>query len=788
MRSDREAKNELVTIPYPIKSNRYSIFWWNRNYQYCYEENEAILLQRIQAEYKALPETSKREDYFGLVDEKQWHDMWHCKKPTTTPARMGIEARSFTLPSREAKDAKRYPLWNYADSMARQVANWQGERIKSQDLDLMNDPAMLVFEELKYWLFDELSQKECKIEDRDYIARRQSYIKNLIHLLPGFGPDRVYLHEIQKNLEQASKIVFSCVANKELPHLLSDLISSEKSLESAMGTYLHFLLIDEDVAENFSPDFIQEGRRNCGLSPVCKIYKKADELMQLDQKQESVVEGFQETNKFYQLEKISENNIETRVQVKLKSSVLDGIKFASFVKEQDKNKYLEALATLESLVNVRSVLEKFQNILPQIGTYMFAVNYLENVDLLATNYINLVNKAKFLLNGLIVAADEGLDEVLSQNRYGIKNKFFEKNLRALETRVAEKTTVKVQLESYSKSAIQSMNHYQQEMKKLVTHLNSGEAAHEIEAAMQGVFVDMRQLNLFIPALLSGNNAVIIPKLDIAPPVKAIEPPAVNFEPDYLQHSGAEKRYSNWLQTIIGVSGLAKKMLDSTYQMITSSYHLPSLDHQSKTEAPYALKLITATSDTPLPMNPIKDSNVEPILIGRKAESSFTQPLSMLDKLTVARYVTHYAKKYLFTMPWDRDHVLTSEQITELKANQKVLQELSKTFSLQKNSAAAKSKLFEDQYTFVEKNLLMLTNSYQKTLTMNKVSKAAFSEMNGQLLRIQEIMHTLSAENRAIKKLNVKERRYGFYTSAGRSTIAITKHDVVTHDLQRKFIK
>jgi hypothetical protein len=140
------------------------------------------------------------------------------------------------------------------------------------------------------------------------------------------------------------------------------------------------------------------------------------------------------------------------------------------------------------------------------------------------------------------------------------------------------------------------------------------------------------------------------------------------------------------------------------------------------------------------------------------------------------------------MPWDRDHVLTSEQITELKANQKVLQELSKTFSLQKNSAAAKSKLFEDQYTFVEKNLLMLTNSYQKTLTMNKVSKAAFSEMNGQLLRIQEIMHTLSAENRAIKKLNVKERRYGFYTSAGRSTIAITKHDVVTHDLQRKFIK
>ncbi len=764
MQSHQEVhqENDAIEIPaYPEKSNRYSAYWWNRNFQYCYTDEELLLLQKIREEYKLLlSDTTKHEDYFALMDEKQWNDWWQCKKPAMNPVRHGSELHSFTLPSREAKDIKIYPLWSYADNMARQIANWQGERVKKQNHNVVNDPVMLVLEELKYWFFNELSEKDCKIENIAFITARQSYINKLTYMIPDFGPDKLYLRQIQQNLEEASKMIINCVANKELPHLLSDLISQGKSLEQAVATYLYFLLIDEEVSENFSREYIQ--KEDCKYSPVCKIYKAAQSSV--DYKNEKAIAPYRELNRFYESIKIYENDSETHMQIKLKEEALRNIKFASFVNEENKIKYLETIATLESLANIRHVLEKFQDILPRIGTYMFAINYLEQVDALSSNYISLIHKGKNLINELIIIANKGLNQVLSQaGKSDKKNKLFEKNLRALETKVADKTTIKNQLEIYSKKASDSMNKYQQEMRKLVAHLHSGSAARELEAAMQDVYSEMNHLNLVIPAQLTEGKIAVIPRINAPCSMPEITAP---YTPIYYeQHSGAEQVKPTWLLSGISLLSMAKTMLVTGYNYITyrpspvktTKVHFSepvfkdALHKKLQYEATYSVPSADQAKVDVLLLSQ-KATIYKKTEAGRSTVSRFNQPLSLIDKIYVAKYILHYARKYsFFTLPWNKPRVLTGQEISDLKIKQKKLYSLQKTFDMQKTSAAARSGMFSDQYEFVIKNLAQMENNIHQILKQGWAASSDLSEIKNKLLRVEEIMHKIAIENRWVKQ-------------------------------------
>jgi len=507
-RNDRSSLTKSDQLSYPIKERRYWRTWWNANAQYCYDDDDIALLKRIDSEYQTISDSSKKGDYFSTSDDKRWREWWTCTKPSYNSLLSHFYTESFTLPTRESKDSKAYPLWNYADNMARQIANWQSERVKKQNPDLMNDPVMLIFEELRDWFYNNLAENECKKEVLDQIAKRQSYIKSLIHLIPNFGPDRLRLHEIQHSLEDASRTVRSCIANKELPQLLSDIIISGKSLESTLGTYLHFLLIDEEVADNFSSDYLEGKQRNCQLSPVCKIYRSIQETS-VANVADSTLKKYQAVNRFYDLIKVAEDTDSTHLQLKLKEHLVKTVKFASFATSQDRKNYLEAIAALEALINVRKTLEKFNNVQSRIGTYVFAVNYLDKANSLATHYINLISKTKLLIKGLIKSADDGLNSILGNQENRKQNKYFEKNLRSLETRVAKGTTVTTQLDTFCYNAAESMNKYQQEMKKLVSSVNSGEASREIELAMRDLYQQMNDMNTVLPALLDDSYIKII---------------------------------------------------------------------------------------------------------------------------------------------------------------------------------------------------------------------------------------------------------------------------------------
>ena len=313
----------------------------------------------------------------------------------------------------------------------------------------------------------------------------------------------MHLHAIQQSLDDATKTVRSCIANKELPQLLSDLIISGKSLESTLGTYLHFLLIDEEVADNFSLNYIEDKQKDGVLSPVCKIYH-AIETSQTSHAVDIPQQQFQAVSRFYDIVKISDDPGSTQLQLRLKERLTNMVKFASFTNSNDRKNYLEAIAALEALINVRKTLEKHNNVQVRIGTYIFAMNYLEKANSLATHYINLIAKSKRLINELIHTADDGLKTVLGKpNKTGL-NKYFQKNLRALETRVAKGTTVSAQLDIFSQNAAESMHKYQMEMQKLVSSINSGEASHEIELVMRELYVQMNHLDSVLPAVLDDS--------------------------------------------------------------------------------------------------------------------------------------------------------------------------------------------------------------------------------------------------------------------------------------------
>lgn len=494
---------QTTELAYPKRELRYSRVGWNTNNQDCYTESDISLLRQIQDIYLKIIGDKRGESYFSLTEIKEWRDWWTCDKPSSTNTESTTIHDSFTLPNREAKNSHTHPLANFAEHMARKIANWQSDRVQNQQTELMNDPVMLIFAELRDWFFLELAEKECNLDVLDDLAKRQSYIKSLIHLIPHFGPDRKYLHDIQKSLDIATYTVKACVANKALPQLLSDLIISGKSMEATLGSYLHFLLIDEPVADNFSPDSLEVKDANCMKSPICTIYHRSELPSGTAKTTDSLTTT--KSSRFYNIEKVSERIDEhgssLQAKLSLRTELVDTIKFASFVTSQDKSKYLEALAAVDLLIDVRQLLEKFNHIQTSLGTYAFAVSYLEQADRLANYYIKIIQKTNSHINQLLTIAEDGHGAILSRGAADKRDKLFEKNLKALETRFAKGTTVRAQLSKYCEKTIESMQKYQDEIKKLAANVQSGEASDELQAAMRDLYNQMHYLNSMLPAVL-----------------------------------------------------------------------------------------------------------------------------------------------------------------------------------------------------------------------------------------------------------------------------------------------
>lgn len=495
-----EESQEKDNFPgYPIRSNRYFMWGMNGNYQYCYTKDDIALMDRIRATFATINE-NKNAIYFSVTEVKAWQDWWICIKPTYENLLKQHQEDSFTLPEQESKDIHAYPLSHFADNIARKIANWQAKRVAFQDPELMNDPVMLVFEQLRDLFFSELTQKECTTDTLTELAKHLRYVKSLIYIIPNFGADRAYLLELRQELEQAARIVQHCIANRELPQLLSELIRTGKNLEKLLGTYFHNLLINYQVADNFAPEYLEGSSRNCQDSPVCTIFSELNKASDTSPLVKTQI------NRFYDF-KIREDK---QYDLVLKTSVIQKIPFAHFVHETDKFRYLQALATLDAMMNVRSTLEKFHHLQTKLGTYVFAANYLEKSDQLAANYTGLIRHIQQLMHGLIEGSDRGLSLILrNPKEHRSVNRFFEENFRRLETKVAKETTISALLDSYCDKALASMHKYQQAMKKISMDITAGEAERDIQEAMQELMLTMQELNVILPGML-GKVAIKFP--------------------------------------------------------------------------------------------------------------------------------------------------------------------------------------------------------------------------------------------------------------------------------------
>ena len=482
--------------PQAVIPNRYSEYGWNRNAQQCYTEAEIVLLQHINAAYKNLLGKQEDSEFFQYAEESAWHDWWRCTKPLYKNLMTRLESGVFTLPSREKLDTKVFPLSNFAENMAKQIANWQAARSKNQPIDRMNDPAMLMFEQLKSLFLTDLMQQECRTDALDIIAKNLSYIKTLIHLIPDFELDKPHLIEIQRSLDHASSLIKNCIANKELPQLSSDVgRATDNFVENALNT-LHFLGINEPVTDNFSIECL-ENKYHSQSSPICKIYKAA----QNSNSESTSLYNYQGLHQFYNVIKISDEAT-PQIKLSLRADVASDINFASFFTEQDKSTYVEVIATLDALINVRKILDKFHHLQSKLGTYVFAVNYIDKANELATHYIRLINKTKLLIKSLVTASDDGHEQILRSHDKSNKHTHFKKNLRTLETLVVAKgTTVTSQLESGSAQAADSMAKYQRALSKLASDVNSGYAFEELKIAMQELDLQMRYMNTVLPGML-----------------------------------------------------------------------------------------------------------------------------------------------------------------------------------------------------------------------------------------------------------------------------------------------
>jgi hypothetical protein len=695
----------------------YTYSWWDRSRQGCYNEEEITLLRRIQTEYNKLPGGARvKLDYFALVQETRWNGWWECWRPA-----IKFDSELFTLPATEAKDSRMYPLWDYASDMSLRIANSLADQSP-----IPNNPTTLVYKELIAY-FEELAEKkECKKEDRDFLIQRRSHIKKIVHILPDVGHHRLHMHQVQKSLLKAANLITNCMANKELPQLLSDLVGHAKNLEISMGKYLHYLLMGQKVAANYSPAYMNDPD-NCKLFPACILHKENESQVQLQ--------------------------------------------FPEFVSEANQQKYIEAHATLVTLIKARNILEQIQTDLPSMGTYMFAVNYLQHIAPFEANYIDLVNRARRLIGDLYDAAENGYSEILhTQRALSQHNQYFVENYRALE-RIADGTTVDAQMAETSINAIESMNRYQKEMEKLETNYYSGRAAQAIKGKMQTLSQRIEYFNVLSSAMLTGSATTTTPQIADAIPEtgRAMLP-----MPQPVQTSSATRSSDSFISSAVKWV----KNLFTTNPSRPSITHINTMQVASCSTAKIS-DLIHQKTNLIAPPAKTKTE----VSKGRSTASSFNQPLTMPDRLIVLAYITHYVSKI---MPWNRERDITAQEKCDLQKVQQSLRTLQKNFSAQQNTRAARSDLFTDQFEFVENSLFELEKTIADIFLKNKLTSSIHTDINNKLIRIKEMMHTIADENHQLRLHARKDQRLQRKCEkSGERPTVVLRHNIFTHRVSRE---
>lgn len=385
---------------YPIKPLRYSFLDPYYTLQDCYLPAEVQLTDTIREEFAVYFPKNPHVDYFTLQTSLHWRGWLQCIKPSYRGPLEKTVLDSFTLPNREERNTQLFPLWEWGNKLAMKIANWQYRRFTQQNPALMNDPTMRSLEELKDWAFNDLALVECQPEVLKNIEPRRSYVKQLVQLIPHYGLDRYYMHKLQDDLEEAKTIISRCIANKDLPALLSDAITSLRELEKLVVGCLNLLHINEEVDPNYSPFNLGEQKHTLN-SPVERIFRDA----------RSLVNSAVNAVGFFLEVKSGADGAQV---LSPKKSLLNRVNFNSAMSEEDKNHYFSVLTSLDFLTQVRKNLEALKPSQTDFGTYISAYGLFQEVTPLAENQVQLIGKIKLHLTHLLRSAHEQKGELLKK--------------------------------------------------------------------------------------------------------------------------------------------------------------------------------------------------------------------------------------------------------------------------------------------------------------------------------------------------------------------------------------
>ncbi|MCL5260234.1 MAG: hypothetical protein M1561_00915 [Gammaproteobacteria bacterium] len=86
-------------------------------------------------------------------------------------------------------------------------------------------------------------------------------------------------------------------------------------------------------------------------------------------------------------------------------------------------------------------------------------------------------------------------------------------------------------------------------------------------------------------------------------------------------------------------------------------------------------------------------------------STFHQPLSFNEWITVTQYLIGMAKKYsLFTWPWNRQHKLSDDEVANLERSQKVLFAYKRNVTAKRSSLVGESDNYVEEFDYLEREI------------------------------------------------------------------------------------
>lgn len=123
-----------------------------------------------------------------------------------------------------------------------------------------------------------------------------------------------------------------------------------------------------------------------------------------------------------------------------------------------------------------------------------------------------------------------------------------------------------------------------------------------------------------------------------------------------------------------------------------------------------------------------------------------------EKLTVGRYLLHYAKKWsYFTLPWNIERSVSENEKELLKHYKKQISEFKLKWNFYKKLPVAEIELFKDRFQIIQNKIKKANHLISSILKKDEISDSQLSELERIFERIEENFNFLTEKNTELEQ-------------------------------------